>query len=40
MPSRVIAAKAQYHNPQVDTVINIKNHPGPIALAPHGARKE
>ena len=30
----------QYHDPEVDTVINVKDHPGPIALVPHSAKKE
>jgi tRNA-specific 2-thiouridylase len=30
----------QYHDPQVDTVIDVKDHPSPIALVPHGAKKE
>jgi tRNA U34 2-thiouridine synthase MnmA/TrmU len=30
----------QYHDPQVDTVIDVKDYPSPIALVPHGARKE
>jgi len=30
----------RYHNPQVDTVIDVKDYPSPIALVPHGAKKE
>ncbi len=29
-----------YHNPEEDTVINVKKYPGPIALVPHGAEKD
>ena len=29
-----------YHNPQKDTVIKVKNYPGPTAIVPNGARKE
>jgi tRNA U34 2-thiouridine synthase MnmA/TrmU len=27
----------KYHNPMVDTVIDVKDYPSPIALVPHGA---
>ena len=30
----------KYHNPAADTVIDVKDHPSPIALVPHGAKKE
>jgi tRNA U34 2-thiouridine synthase MnmA/TrmU len=30
----------QYQNPQVDVVIDVKDYPSPIALVPHGAKKE
>jgi len=29
-----------YHNPAADTVIDVKDYPSPIALVPHGAKKE
>jgi tRNA U34 2-thiouridine synthase MnmA/TrmU len=29
-----------YHNPQKDTVIKVKNYPGPAAIVPNGASKE
>jgi tRNA U34 2-thiouridine synthase MnmA/TrmU len=29
-----------YHNPEEDTVINVKKYSGPIALVPHGAKKD
>jgi tRNA-specific 2-thiouridylase len=29
-----------YHNPKEDTVIKVKNYPGPIALVPHSAKKD
>jgi len=29
-----------YHDPQKDTVIKVKNYPGPTAIVPHGATKE
>ena len=29
-----------YHDPQADTVIDVKDYPSPIALVPHGAAKE
>lgn len=29
-----------YHDPQKDTVIKVKNYPGPTAIVPHGAAKE
>ena len=29
-----------YHNPAEDTVIKVKKYPGPIALVPHGAKKD
>jgi len=30
----------KYHNPQTDTVIDVKDHPSPIALVPRGGSKE
>ena len=30
----------KYHNPQTDTVIDVKDYPSPIGLVPHGAAKE
>ncbi len=30
----------KYHDPQTDTVIDVKDHPSPIGLVPHGAGKE
>ena len=30
----------KYHNPQTDTVIDVKDHPSPIALVPRGGPKE
>jgi tRNA U34 2-thiouridine synthase MnmA/TrmU len=30
----------KYHNPAADTVIDVEDYPGPIALVPHGAKKE
>ena len=30
----------KYHNPKVDTVIKVKNYPGPIVLMPRGGKKE
>jgi tRNA U34 2-thiouridine synthase MnmA/TrmU len=30
----------KYHDPQIDTVIDVKDYPGPIGLVPHGAGKE
>ncbi len=30
----------KYHNPAVDTVIDVKDFPSPIALVPRGARKD
>ena len=30
----------KYHNPQQDTVIDVKNYASPIALLPHGAQKD
>ncbi len=30
----------KYHNPQTDTVIDVKDHPSPIALVPQGGSKE
>ena len=30
----------KYHNPQVDTVIEVKQYPGPTVLMPHGGKKE
>jgi predicted ribosome quality control (RQC) complex YloA/Tae2 family protein len=30
----------QYHDPQADTVIDVKDYSSPIALVPHGARQE
>jgi tRNA U34 2-thiouridine synthase MnmA/TrmU len=30
----------KYHNPQTDTVIDVKDHPSPIALVPGGAQKD
>jgi len=29
-----------HHNPMEDTVIKVKKYPGPIALVPHGAKKD
>ncbi len=29
-----------FHDPQVDTVIDLKDYPSPIALVPHGSAKE
>jgi tRNA U34 2-thiouridine synthase MnmA/TrmU len=30
----------KYHNPQTDTIIDVKDHPSPIALVPYGGSKE
>jgi len=30
----------KYHNPAADTVIDVKDYPSPIALVPHGAKKD
>jgi tRNA U34 2-thiouridine synthase MnmA/TrmU len=30
----------KYHNPQSDTVIDVKDHPSPIALIPNGGQKD
>jgi tRNA-specific 2-thiouridylase len=30
----------KYHNPQIDTVIDVKDYPSPIGLVPHGAGKD
>jgi tRNA U34 2-thiouridine synthase MnmA/TrmU len=30
----------KYHNSQTDTVLDVKDHPSPIALVPHGAAKD
>ena len=30
----------KHHNPARDTVIKVKKFPGPIALVPHGAKKD
>jgi tRNA U34 2-thiouridine synthase MnmA/TrmU len=30
----------KYHDPQTDTVIDVKDYPSPIGLVPHGAGKE
>jgi tRNA-specific 2-thiouridylase len=30
----------KYHNPQTDSVIDVKDYPSPIGLVPHGAGKE
>ena len=30
----------KYHNPQTDTVIDVKDYPGPTALVPHGGAKD
>jgi predicted ribosome quality control (RQC) complex YloA/Tae2 family protein len=30
----------KYHNPKTDTIIDIKDHPSPIGLVPHGGSKE
>ena len=30
----------KYHNPQTDTVIDVKDYPSPIGLVPHGAAKD
>jgi tRNA U34 2-thiouridine synthase MnmA/TrmU len=30
----------KYHNPQTDTVIDVKDHPSPIALVPRGGSKD
>jgi tRNA-specific 2-thiouridylase len=30
----------KYHNPTTDTVLDVKDYPSPIALVPHGAKKD
>jgi tRNA U34 2-thiouridine synthase MnmA/TrmU len=30
----------KYHNPEEDTILKVKKYPGPIALVPHGAKKD
>jgi tRNA U34 2-thiouridine synthase MnmA/TrmU len=30
----------KYHNPTADTVLDVKDHASPIALVPHGAKKD
>jgi len=30
----------KYHNPAADTVIDVKDYPSPIAVVPHGAKKD
>ena len=30
----------KYHNPATDTVLDVKDYPSPIALVPHGAKKD
>jgi tRNA-specific 2-thiouridylase len=30
----------KYHNPQTDTLIDVKDYPSPIGLVPHGGAKE
>ncbi len=30
----------KYHNPDADTVIKVKNYPGPVVLIPHGGSKD
>ena len=30
----------KYHNPHTDTVIDVKDHPSPIALVPRGGQKD
>ncbi len=30
----------KYHNPDADTVIKVKDYPGPVVLMPHGSSKD